>query len=73
MENKCQVEVKIDNYTHIYHFWAPPEGGYVRIETDNQPGCLGRQITGTKGHAIEWDGKRDFKKMMQRYVNSNMK
>lgn len=28
----------------LFEFWAPSNGGYVRLESDGRPGTLGRQI-----------------------------
>lgn len=59
------LTIKSRKLNRTFEFWAPPNGGYIRLESDDRPGTLGQQICAGgdfMGNAISCQTEDDFKK-----------
>ena len=41
---KTEIETIYGTEKPVFEFWAPDNGGYVRLESDGKSGTLGQQI-----------------------------
>jgi hypothetical protein len=44
IKSKTEIETLTGTEKPVFEFWAPTDGGYVRLETPGKSGTLGQQI-----------------------------
>lgn len=70
-----RLQIKSRKTGEVFNFWAPDEGGYIRLETDNNIGILGQQIceSGKKVGNTLTCSRDSFSSNCRRWYRQHMK
>ena len=52
----------------IVDYWAPRDGGYVRVVTEGRPGTLGEQVVEDSGSTMMWSPGKPLSQKIRRHV-----
>jgi hypothetical protein len=72
---KQEIETLEGTERPVFHFWAPDDGGYVRLEGDGRPGTLGQQICagGEMSGSTVYCNPRNFEGICRRWYRAYMR